>query len=734
ENIGEATVDFTSNFDNSQQEPVVLPARLPVLLLNGCTGIAVGMATNMPPHNLGEIVDGAIALIDRPELSDEKLFEYIPGPDFPTGGEIIDPDGVRDAYRTGRGSFRVRGVACQETVPGGGKTRRRDRRAIVVTELPYQVNKAGWIEKVADLVNSGRIEGISDLRDESDRTGMRVVIELKRDVDPSALLAKLYRQTTLQSNYGIINLALVDNRPCQLSLRELLQEFLEFREQTLRRQYDYDLNRAGDRLHLAEGLLAALDRLDTTIDLLRNAPDGTTAKAQMQSQLGIDAVQADAILAMPLRRLTGLERQKLETEAAELRAQIGELQTLLNDRHELLKALKKELRALKRRFGNPRRTRIVGLTEEAVVPSAQTDPAAKVTTKTTKTAKTAKSGRQTTGEKPTKRSAATVEDRVSLPLATTELPQDLTNCTIELTADSRVSWRSNAASRDRQGSSPTVLSIPAPQLARCLVATASGKLFTLALDRIPPAHSNTPLELGAALAGVAAGKAEAAIGYALLPPVESGAKPPDLVLLSASGRIKRLSGNDYANLGSRGLSAIKLKSSDRLAFVASLAGATELAVATSGGRILRLPINDVQLPVLGRMAQGHQVTRLRRDETLVGCLPLQDCEQWLMTASASGYAKRFPARVLREVLRNELGTQAVRFGQSGDFLVGIVPAADRMQVLVRIDNGRSFYLSTDDVVRAGLDSPGRRLKDLQSEEAIAAIAPVQTLADPTPTT
>ena len=244
--ISEATVDFIGNFDNSQQEPLVLPAQLPTLLLNGCAGIAVGMATNVPPHNLGEVVDGLIALIDKPELPDEKLWQLIPGPDFPTGGEIVGEAGIKEAYRTGRGTFPVRGVVKFEQLRLE-KARRRERTAIVVTELPYQVNKAGWIEKVAELVNQGRLEGIGNIRDESDRTGMRVVIELKREVNPEAVLAELYDRTPLQTNLGTIILALVNNQPSQLSLRQLLDEFLKFREQTLTRQYSHELEVAQRR-------------------------------------------------------------------------------------------------------------------------------------------------------------------------------------------------------------------------------------------------------------------------------------------------------------------------------------------------------------------------------------------------------------------------------------------------------------------------------------------------------
>ncbi|MFM7372718.1 MAG: DNA topoisomerase (ATP-hydrolyzing) subunit A, partial [Sphaerospermopsis kisseleviana] len=288
--IGEETVEFIGNFDNSQQEPTVLPAQLPFLLLNGCAGIAVGMATNIPPHNLGEIVDGLIALIDNPDLKDEKLFELIPGPDFPTGGEIVGNLGIREAYTTSKGGIVLRGVATlEEVMPTRGSKR---RTAIIVTELPYQVNKAGWIEKVADLVNQGRLHGISDLRDESDREGMRVVIELKRDTNPQDVLQHLYHQTALQTTFGAILLALVDGQPRQLSLRQMLQEFLNFREHTLNRRYSYELGKAENRLNIVTGLLTALSNLDEVIAILRQATDGSTAKMTLCSQLDLSEVQA----------------------------------------------------------------------------------------------------------------------------------------------------------------------------------------------------------------------------------------------------------------------------------------------------------------------------------------------------------------------------------------------------------------------------------------------------------
>ncbi len=357
--IGEATVEFVGNFDNSQQEPTVLPAQLPFLLLNGSSGIAVGMATNIPPHNLNEVVDGLIALIDNPELPDEKLLNIIPGPDFPTGGEIIGVDGIREAYLTGRGSITVRGVTHVEEVPvGKGKHR---RSAIIITELPFQVNKASLIEKIAELVNNKKIEGIADLRDESDREGIRVVIELKREGNINKILEALHRQTALQNTFGTIMLALSDALPHQMTLRDILNHFLAFREETLTKRYTHELDQTESRQHIVEGWLLALSNLDDLIDILRNAPDGGTAKLRLQDRFDMSDRQADAVLGMPLRRLTGMERTNLQTECDELATKIAGLKKLLNDRRELLKALKKELRSLKKQFGDDRKTRIIDL-------------------------------------------------------------------------------------------------------------------------------------------------------------------------------------------------------------------------------------------------------------------------------------------------------------------------------------------------------------------------------------
>ena len=352
EEIGDDTVDFASNFDGSQQEPTVLPAQLPFLLLNGCSGIAVGMATSIPPHNLGEVVDGLIALIRQPSLSDERLLELIPGPDFPTGGEVLLSSGLQDTYLQGRGSIPMRGVAHTEEVQLGKG--RHKRNAVVVTELPYQLSKAGWIEKLAESVNDGKIGGIADIRDESDRDGMRVVVELRRDAEPDKVLKDLQRRTALQSNFGAILLALVNGQPQQLSLRQLLQTFLDYRELTLIRRTSHALRKTEDRLEVVEGLITALNNLQAVIAMIQEAKDAASARASLMVRLDLNERQADAVLAMPLRRLTGLEQESLRQEVDNLREERERLKLLLENRDQLLDAMVGELKTLKKRFSTPR--------------------------------------------------------------------------------------------------------------------------------------------------------------------------------------------------------------------------------------------------------------------------------------------------------------------------------------------------------------------------------------------
>ncbi|MBD2182805.1 DNA topoisomerase 4 subunit A [Planktothrix sp. FACHB-1355] len=699
--IGEATVDFIPNFDNSQQEPVVLPAQLPILLLNGCAGIAVGMATNVPPHNLGEVVDGLIALIDRPDLSEDKLLELIPGPDFPTGGEIVGTEGIREAYTTSKGSIPVRGVAKIEEIArrsSSSKSKAQNRTAIVVTELPFQVNKASWIEKVAELVNQGKIEGIGDLRDESDREGMRVVVEIKRDANAQEVLEQLYKQTALCSNFGAILLALVEGQPRQLTLRQMLLEFLSFREQTLTRQYNHELQQCLRRLHLVEGLLTALSNLDAVIQILRNAPDGTTAKLSLQSQFNFSDRQSDAILSMPLRRLTGLERQQLQTEFDELRDRIAQLERLLSDRHEFLKALKKDLRTLKRKYGDPRRTRIL-----ATPAAAPEQPRS--------TAALEQRGTTAGGQKKEKSKTQEIQQPT---LFTPPPPEEVT---LEFTHKGyvrRLSKNGNKSSSLKSQDDFVVNTQAATTQTDLVVVTASGKAYPVNVGDIPPTsggNKGTPL---CTLLPGAKETPEMLVGQFVLPDnLETGS----LVLCTQQGRIKRVALSELANLTRRGATLLKLKDDDRLLSVHAIASKGDVVMATSGGRLLRLRINDEQLPITSRSTQGLQALRLLRSEQVVGASILLPNDS-LLLATQLGYVKRLPISAMPLAQLGNIGTTVFQFTTKSDALAGIVVANASSEVILMTNTQRTQKLPVDKVKFWGKDGTGDRLIALKAEEKV----------------
>ncbi|NES75506.1 MULTISPECIES: DNA topoisomerase (ATP-hydrolyzing) subunit A [unclassified Okeania] len=723
--IGEAIVDYTNNFDGSQQEPTVLPAQLPFLLLNGSSGIAVGMATNVPPHNLGEVVDGLIALIDNPNLSDEKLFRLIPGPDFPTGGEIVSTDGIIDAYTKGRGSIPIRGVATIEEVPTARG--RRTKRAIVVTELPYQVNKAGWIEKTADLVNAGKIEGISDLRDESDRSGIRVVIELKREADPSVVLHHLYQHTDLLSKFGAIMLALVDAQPRQLSLRDFLQEFISFREQTLTRRYSNDLEIAQGRCHIVEGLLKALTDLDTTIDILRNAPDGSSAKVSFQESLGLSENQADAILAMPMRRLTGLERQKLEEEYEQLRGKIQELQGLLSDRRLLLRSLKKELRTLKRKYGDPRRTRIIVQAESNASVSQQKSNVEIGSQETNKEAK----GRG-------RKSKGTAVESQFLTLEAAPPPTE--EVVIEFThrgyvrrllakefEKHQIDKKSNIIIENNDDFTINIIEATTDQT--LVVLTRSGKAYPLKVNDIPSGsnrsttrHEYKGVPLVTLLSPSATkemtdARQEFIIAQFVLQEAEEN---KDLIMLTQNGKIKRLPLSDLSDITNRGITVIKLKEEDELRYANLAQVGEQVVLATSGGRLLRLEIDEEQLPLMGRTAQGSQATRLRKQEELVGCVTL-DGESNLFLVSEQGYGKRIAIGSLRVANRGGIGQNAFQFTRQTDVLAGIVVSRSDVVAQMLTTEGKVCGMMVDSVKVYGQDDRGNRLVKLGAKERIIKV-------------
>ncbi|WOB67458.1 DNA topoisomerase (ATP-hydrolyzing) [Microcystis aeruginosa] len=727
--ISDAIVNFSSNFDNSQQEPVVLPAQLPILILNGCSGIAVGMATNIPPHNLGEVVEGLIALIDNPDLSEEKLVEIIPGPDFPTGGEILDDTGIREAYRTGRGIIPVRGVAKTETIIIEGK-RRRERTAIVVTELPFQVNKAAWIEKIAELVNLGKLEGIADIRDESNREGIRVVIELKRESQPQQVLAALYQQTALQTNFGAIILALVDNQPRQLSLKQVLQEFLHFRETTLTRQYGDELQQASDRLHLVEGLLLALQNIDRVVDILKNAPDGTTAKYRFRAELGISDPQADSILAMPLRRLTGLERQKLETEATELQTKIQQLETLLHNRQEFLKSLKKELRSLKKKFADSRRTKIrtgksgdrrqetEGKKQDSVVKKQETVPMKKFSPPQTKEVSlptphtphptpSLKAEVKKQENKVKKKSES--ENAPSLSLFTPQEPPE--NAILLLDAEDKISWTTPEERAPDRGL--IIYQQAIEKRENFLVILDNAKAYPIAIREVPP-QANQPVLISSLLTKTAQKESEAVLNQFFLTEPQ---KNQELLLLSQQGRIKRLPINELEGVGSRGLSLMKLKEDDRLYGAIFTHEGLDLAIATSSGRVLRYPVREELLPIMGKSAQGLAILRLRYGEHLAGCVSLPHREN-LLLISGLGYGKRLAIENLRLSQLGDLGSPALQFVNKQDSLAAMVAARAGSIVLLSTNQNRKLPLEVETVAVTGKDGTGSQLVKLNPTEKI----------------
>ncbi|KGF73912.1 DNA topoisomerase IV subunit A [Neosynechococcus sphagnicola sy1] len=716
--IGDATVDFIGNFDNSQQEPTVLPAQLPLLLLNGSSGIAVGMATNIPPHNLGEVVDGLMALIDRPDLSDQDLLKLIPGPDFPTGGEIVSTDGIREAYTTGRGSIPVRGVVqVEEVQPGRGRHR---RAALVVTELPYQVNKAAWIEKVADLVNQGRLEGVADIRDESDRDGMRVVIELKREIQPAALLNELYRQTALQSNFGAILLALAEGQPRQMPLRELLQIFLQFREQTLSRRYNHELDKSEQRRHLLAGMLAALTNLDGLIEILRQAPDGTTAKTRLQEQFQLSDRQSDAILAMPLRRLTGLERQNLQTEFEELTQRTTELQRLLGDRRELLKALKKDLRSLKRKYGDRRRTRILGQADPAGGQGAMVkDPPPAMTPPP----------RSHTPQRPSESSEPpSLQEYTPEPEATVvELTQRGYIRRLTPKAFQRQQRPRTSLPAPEDCEDAVIQAQPADTAQELLVLTRSGKAYTLPVEEIPSGRNGRGTPLISLLPTAAQGDPEAIVQTLVLPGALEGL---DLLLLSHQGRIKRIPLLEFTHLTGRGLIGMKLKPGDTLIHASLVQPATQLVLATSSGRLLRFEVNLDQLPVMGRTTQGLAAMRLGSQEQLVGWA-MVDPQVNLLLVSQQGYLQALPLQRLRLGKRGELGTQVMQFANRTDELAGFLPLLPEAGVLLQTTTQRLIRLPPEslfpegvEIDPLGLHYVGDRLIQADQGERILAVIPL----------
>ena len=685
EEIGDDTVDFAPNFDGSQQEPTVLPAQLPFLLLNGCSGIAVGMATSIPPHNLGEVVDGLVALIRKPELSDDQLLQLIPGPDFPTGGEVLLSSGLRETYLRGRGSIPMRGVAHTEEVqPGKG---RHKRNAVVVTELPYQLSKAGWIEKLAESVNDGKIGGIADIRDESDREGMRVVVELRRDAEPEKVLKELQRRTALQSNFGAILLALVDGQPRQLSLRQLLQTFLDYRELTLIRRTSHALRKTEDRLEVVEGLITALNNLQQVIAMIQEAKDASSARASLMVRLDLSERQADAVLAMPLRRLTGLEQESLRQELEELRAERERLNLLLENRDQLLDAMVDELKGLKKRFGTPRRTRLVEGGDALI-------------------AERAASQRPNT--------------ELLRQQALSALPGD---GRVLIQADGQVKivtpqvlgrLHLNDPCPIGEAVSPARVVLPIEPPPRLLAVSAGGRVALVRWEFAgqQPGVLNRFLPTG--LDG------DPVVSLLSLPDEDS--EDLSLGLLSSDGRFKRLPLSEVLDLSGRATSVLKLKDGVVLNSAVICQEHRELLLVSDIGRILRLPINEATLPLMGRLAQGPMTMRRLPGEQLIGAVT-PDQPQLLLISSA-GALVRIDTSRLRYGERGDLGSMAVKLKNASDRLVGLSSSDDLAGIVTSQGRHGRFDPNSLDTAQAGSEFSDQ-LSLQQNETVVELISAIQ---------
>jgi len=685
EEIGNDTVDFAPNFDGSQQEPTVLPAQLPFLLLNGCTGIAVGMATSIPPHNLGEVVDALVALTRNPELSDEKLLELIPGPDFPSGGVVLTGSGVRDTYLNGRGSIPMRGVAhVEEVQPGKG---RHKRNAVVITELPYQLSKAGWIEKLAEQVNDGKVAGIADIRDESDREGMRVVVELRRDANPEQVLAELHKRTALQSNFGAILLALVNGQPLQLSLRQLLTQFLEYRELTMVRRTRYALRRCEERLEVVEGLIKALDALAEVIQTIQDARDAATARASLQVRLDLSERQADAVLAMPLRRLTGLEQESLRQELGELRQEQGRLRHLLDDRGTLLDTLVDELKSLRKRYASPRRTRLQEGGDDLVAQRA--------------------AAQRPNTEMQRQQALATISSDHSLLLQNDGLlriasPQMLGRLHLQ---DAVPFGEHGACAR---------LILPVQPVPQLLAFTSGGRVAALRWEFA----AQQPGALDKFLPDSVTGQTEQVVDVILLPP---GDTDFSIGLLSSDGRFKRLAGADLRDLSGRATSVLKLKDGVQLERAVLCRSGEDLAVASSTGRMLRLPIDDSAVPLMGRTAQGPVLMRLLPGESIVGAAAAASGGD-LLLISQQGQLKRLAMGSLRRCQRGDLGEIGLRFSERSDQLVDLRATTTMVSVCT---SGGSMRVNTTALAVEDGRGSGTQL-ELPKTQAVEELIPLIT--------
>jgi DNA gyrase subunit A len=719
QDIEAETVDFIDNFDGSQQEPIVLPARIPQLLLNGSSGIAVGMATNIPPHNLGELIDGVVALIHNPEISDRQLMQYIPGPDFPTGGKILGTSGIHEAYTTGRGSITMRGVAEIETIEQRG---RPEREAIIITQLPYQTNKAALIEKIAELVNEKRIEGIADIRDESDRDGMRIVIELKRDAYPRVVLNNLYKQTPLQANFGANMLALVNNEPQLLTLKQFLQVFLEFRVEAITRRTRYELRKAEERDHILQGLLIALANLDEIISTIRNAADTTTAKQQLIDSYGLSEAQADAILQMQLRRLTALEAEKIRQEHEELQVQIADLKDILARRERILEIVETEITQIKQTYATPRRTEIEPAEGEFDAIDLIANEKAVI--------------------------LLTEQGYIKrMPLDTFE-------------AQSR-------ATRGKSGTRMKEDDVVDHFLTCCdhdsvLFFSDRGVVYSLKAYQIPVGSRTSR---GVPIVQMLPIPKEERITSIV--PVSEFSSDEYLVMLTKGGYIKKTELAAFTNIRANGLIAISLEEGDQLRWVRRARVEDSIIIGSRFGMAIHFRTSHEQLRPLGRATRGVKAMKLREGDELIGMdiipsavlaashmeeadpaeaeveeIEIAEVETeengeianggegpWVLIVTMAGYGKRVPVSQFKLYNRATKGKIASKFKQNRKFkdkLAALMVVHEGDELMLITTRGIIIRQTTDAIPRQSRSATGVRVQRLDEDDAIAAVALVPT--------
>ncbi|WP_024544894.1 DNA topoisomerase (ATP-hydrolyzing) subunit A [Picosynechococcus sp. NKBG15041c] len=701
------TVDFADTFDGSQQEPVVLPSRVPQLLVNGSSGIAVGMATNIPPHNLGEIIDGVTALIHNPEITIKELMQFIPAPDFPTGAQILGRSGIRDAYLTGRGSITMRGVATIETLQQNG----REKEAIIVTELPYQTNKAALIERIADMVNDKKLDGISDIRDESDRQGMRIVIELKRDAYPRVVLNNLYKHTPLQANFGANMLALVNGEPQLLNLKQFLEVFLDFRIEVIARRTRYELRKAQERDHILQGLLIALGNLDAVIRLIRQAADTITARQELMDGYSLSQAQADAILQMQLRRLTALEADKIEAEHQDLLLKITDLEDILARRERVNAIIEEELAEIKSIHQSDRRTELVlddgDLQDIDLIANEQ---AAILLTE----------------QGYIKR----------MPVATFDAQNRATRgkAATKMKEDDGVDHFLTCCDHDH-----------------VLFFTDRGVVYSISAYQIPqssrtarglPAIQLLPIPKEEKITAMLA--------------VSEFTEDEYLVMLTQKGYIKKTALSAFAKIRSNGLIAISLEDGDELRWVRLARQEDSIIVASSEGMAIHFQADHHQLRPLGRSTRGVRSMKLKSDEDRLVSMDIvsaqitaaiasadnaeEDDENeevtesadqgpWVIAVTTKGFGKRVPVGRFRLQNRAGVGLRAIKFKSADDRLASlrIVNAGDELMLVT----GRGIMIrqAVESTSLQSRNATGVRVQRLDEDDAIVAVALVPPAAE-----